>query len=404
MTRIEFPGRFLFLSDDPAKLAAQFAGADLTPDEAHPFRSDVSTDEITPIPTLVHYDEKIARFAHTGFETQGQTPIGEAAILDGGFSVIVGGMRYGKGSSREHSPLSEIRAGIKLIIAESFERLYRQNADNLGLFTSTDFGLIDRIRSGEAIQIEDLLEGRDEQAKDILRAGGLLGYGQKIAPTAKAISARQSTQDGPKTLVEKIIARHAVEIDGKPWDLTTGSAGFVRPAWRYFHDIYTAMCGHMLEAFFGDGLTFHDPATVVSFEDHYSYAHRPEVNAKADRTPGIRRMSDGHRAFVGKYGLHDHGYLQGEEGSEGISHAMMTEHYVLPGQLAAGTDSHTPHCGALGALAYGDRQHRDVECADDRSDPHQGAGDGSRQSERHDPRRCHGQGHRAAPAGRSVRP
>lgn len=353
MTRIEFPGRFLFLSDDPAKLAAQLAGADLTPDEARPLRNDVSTDEITPIPTLVHYDEKIARFAHTGFETQGQTSIGEAAILDGGFSVIVGGMRYGKGSSREHSPLSEIRAGIKLIIAESFERLYRQNADNLGLFTSTDFDLIDRIRSGEAVPFEDLLEGRDEQAKDILRAGGLLGYGQKIAPTAKAISGRKGTQDGPQTLVEKIVARHAVEIDGKPWDMTTGSAGFVRPAWRYFHDIYTAMCGHMLEAFYGDGLMFHDPATVVSFEDHYSYAHRPDVNAKVDRMPGIRRMSDGHRAFVGKYGLHDHGYLQGEEGSEGISHAMMTEHYVLPGQLAAGTDSHTPHCGALGALAYG---------------------------------------------------
>ena len=109
----------------------------------------------------------------------------------------------------------------------------------------------------------------------------------------------------------------------------------------------------MLEERYGDDLSFADPETVVSFEDHYSYAHRPEVNAKTDRMPGIRRMSDGHRAFVGKYGLNDHGYLTDEEGSEGISHAMMTEHYVLPGQLAAGTDSHTPHCGALGCLAYG---------------------------------------------------
>jgi 3-isopropylmalate/(R)-2-methylmalate dehydratase large subunit len=32
---------------------------------------------------------------------------------------------------------------------------------------------------------------------------------------------------------------------------------------------------------------------------------------------------------------------------------MMTERYVLPGQLVVGTDSHTPHCGALGALAFG---------------------------------------------------
>lgn len=353
MTSIDFPGRILFLSDDPEKLARQFRGEDLGIDAARPLRNDVSTDEITPIPTLVHYDDKIARFAHVGFETQGKTPIGEGAILDGGFSVIVGGNRYGKGSSREHSPLAEVRAGIKLIVADSFERLYRQNADNLGLFTSTDFGLIARIRAGERIPIDDLLAGRDPQAQDILRAGGLLGYGQTIAPTATPVSDDRRENGGPKTLVEKIVARHAVDIGGSKWALAPGSAGFVRPAWRYFHDIYTAMCGHMLEERYGDDLSFADPETVVSFEDHYSYAHRPEVNAKTDRMPGIRRMSDGHRAFVGKYGLNDHGYLTDEEGSEGISHAMMTEHYVLPGQLAAGTDSHTPHCGALGCLAYG---------------------------------------------------
>jgi 3-isopropylmalate/(R)-2-methylmalate dehydratase large subunit len=353
LTHVEFPGRILFLSDEPAKLADQFAGTDLVLQDALSLRSDVSTDEITPIPTLVHYDAAIARFAHTGFEARGERPIGEGAVADGGFSVIVGGNRYGKGSSREHSPLAEVRAGIKLIIAESFERLYRQNADNLGLFTCTDFGLIDRIRSGEAIPIEDLLAGRDPQAQDILRAGGLLGYGRAIAPTVTPLPEQRWQQVGPMTYAEKIIARHAVDVVGRPWGLEPGSAGFVRPAWRYFHDIYTAMCGNLLEEFYGDGLTFDDPSSVVSFEDHYSYAHRPEVNAKIDRMPGIRRMSNGHRAFVSKYGLHDHGYLTGEEGSEGISHAVMTEHYVLPGQLAAGTDSHTPHCGALGALAYG---------------------------------------------------
>ncbi|MEK9672015.1 MAG: 3-isopropylmalate dehydratase, partial [Rhodospirillaceae bacterium] len=125
MTEVEFTGRILFLSDDPAKLDRQFAGEDLAAATARPLRNDISTDEITPIPTLVHYDQTIARFAHTGFVTQGRTPIAEGAVLDGGFSVLVGGNRYGKGSSREHSPLAEVRAGIKLIIAESFERLYR---------------------------------------------------------------------------------------------------------------------------------------------------------------------------------------------------------------------------------------------------------------------------------------
>ncbi|MEG0448027.1 MAG: aconitase family protein, partial [Comamonas sp.] len=34
-------------------------------------------------------------------------------------------------------------------------------------------------------------------------------------------------------------------------------------------------------------------------------------------------------------------------------HAMMAERYALPGQLVVGTDSHTPHSGALGCVAFG---------------------------------------------------
>ena len=32
---------------------------------------------------------------------------------------------------------------------------------------------------------------------------------------------------------------------------------------------------------------------------------------------------------------------------------MMAEHYALPGQVVVGTDSHTPHSGALGCVAFG---------------------------------------------------
>jgi 3-isopropylmalate/(R)-2-methylmalate dehydratase large subunit len=46
--------------------------------------------------------------------------------------VVVAGKRYGKGSSREHSVVAEQSAGVRLVIAESFERIYRQNADNVG--------------------------------------------------------------------------------------------------------------------------------------------------------------------------------------------------------------------------------------------------------------------------------
>src|SRR5690606_12495756 len=101
------------------------------------------------------------------------------AVRSGGFSVTVAGGRYGKGSSREHSPTAELLAGIRLVIAESFERIYRQNADNIGLFTSTDFSLVDRIAAGAAIDIEELVAGRDALAAAILRSGGLLRFGQR---------------------------------------------------------------------------------------------------------------------------------------------------------------------------------------------------------------------------------
>lgn len=353
MNTLAFEGRIIFLSEDPDVVTRQLDGADISVEEARPLRNDISTDEITPIPVLVHYDRELGRHAHVGFETGGKQPIGTDSLLNGGFSVIVGGNRYGKGSSREHSPQAELYAGVKLIIAESFERLYRQNCDNLGLFTSTDFGLIDRIRAGEDIPVEDLVAGREPLAASILRAGGLLGFGRAIAKGARPALSDPDSMAGPKTLAEKIVARHAVVADELEWDLSPGTAGFVRPDWRYFHDIFSAQCAHMLHEFYGPDLELYKPDSIRSFEDHYSYAHRPEVNAKRDRMPDIRRMAKGHRAFWQKYGLKDHGYLTGEEGSEGISHAIMTEMYALPGQLLAGTDSHTPHNGALGCLSYG---------------------------------------------------
>jgi len=51
-------------------------------------------------------------------------------------------------------------------------------------------------------------------------------------------------------------------------------------------------------------------------------------------------------------GIRLHGELP-DGGSEGICHSIMCERYALPGQVVAGTDSHTSHSGALGSLAFG---------------------------------------------------
>lgn len=357
MTAITFAPRILYLSQSLEAVRVQLAGVRLTRAAASPLRDDISTDEISPLPIMVHFDAALGRYPYTGYTVAGHQPIGVGAIQQAQIEVVVGGKRYGKGSSREHSPVAEQAAGVRLIIAESFERIYRQNADNLGLFTSTNFGLLERITRGQAIELEELLEGRDAVAAGILRAGGLLNYGQvrlKATPK-KTLALKQSL-----TLFEKIIARHLLSTEDAPAWLLPGEGGFVQADLRFIHEYYTGMCAHALNQKFGQTLALHDSASIVCFEDHLSYVHRSPAHLKQGLIPAVNQLSKAHRAFVTRHHLKDHGYLQALEagdvnntGSEGISHALMAENYALPGELIAGTDSHTPHSGALGCVAFG---------------------------------------------------
>ena len=176
----------LYLSQDPAQIDAQFAGKPLTLAQAQPLRDDVSTDEITPVAILSHYDATLGDFAHTGLRCGDRNPIARGQLRASGFEVLVAGQRYGKGSSREHSPTAERLAGIRLVFAASFERIYRQNADNIGLWTSTNFALLERLERGEVQTLEqllpELLAEREDLAAAILQAGGLLRWGQQHLP------------------------------------------------------------------------------------------------------------------------------------------------------------------------------------------------------------------------------
>lgn len=336
MTSAAVSGRLLFLCSDPERVRAQLAGAVLTREQAGALRDDVSTDEISPLPAMVNFDAALGAHAHTGFTSGGQRPIGRDALRHAGVGVLVAGRRYGKGSSREHSPLAELSAGVRLVIAESFERIYRQNADNLGLLTSTDLGLVDRLQAGEGPTFDELLAGRDAQAAAILRAGGLLRHG--VGPDGPD---DEQPVAGPQTLFDKIVARHRLRN------------GFVRADLRFIHEYYTGMCAHLLQQHAGDDYRLHEPQSIVCFEDHLSYVEQSPAHVAHGLVPGVRRLSRAHRDFVARHGLKDHGYAPAGEGSQGISHAMVAERYALPGQVVVGTDSHTPHSGALGCVAFG---------------------------------------------------
>lgn len=358
MATLELPGRILYLCKDPQRVEPQLVGRRLSRHEAGELRDDVSTDEITPVPILTHYDDTLGRFPYTGFKAGETRPISPGAIRQGGFSVTVAGKRYGKGSSREHSPTAEKLAGIRLVIAESFERIYRQNADNIGLFTSTDFGLIERIEAGESIDIDELVACRDALAAAILKSGGLLRFGQRFMRNVRV--ADGAGDDRPRTLFEKIIARHALSTPVTNAAPAPGEGAFVGADLRFIHEYYTGMCAHMLHAAFGRPLSLLEPASIVVFEDHTSYVAQSPAHVRGGLVPNVVAMCRAQREFVSEYGLRSHRTLTEEEAAHddgsnvaGISHAMVAEHYALPGQVVVGTDSHTPHSGALGCVAFG---------------------------------------------------
>src|SRR5512146_484352 len=179
--RVCLQGRILFLTDDPELIKRQLAGWDLPWDTAHPaanpkLRDDISTDEITPAHICFFFDEALGEFPYTGLKCGGELPIKRGDVKRGGFVAAVSGKRRGKGSSREQSPYAERSAGIQLVIAENIERIYKQNCQNLGVLTSTNFGLIDKIRAGEEIPLSEFAQGEDEITRQIIEYGGLFPF------------------------------------------------------------------------------------------------------------------------------------------------------------------------------------------------------------------------------------
>lgn len=348
---LRFPGRVLFLSRDADAVRRQLAGEDLDAGQAGPLRDDVSTDEITPAWVCYHVDEKLGDYPYVGLACGAERPVAAGSVRAAGVSVVVAGRRYGKGSSREASPYAEWLAGVRLVIARSFERIYRQNCRNLGLLTSTDLSLVDRIRRGEPIPLEAFTRDEDPFTAEVVRRGGLFAF-TRARLRGEIPAAAPPTGRRPMTYAEKIVARAGPGADGC---VAPGDAVFARADWRYAHEYVSPMSIRFLHQAMGEDPRLHDPGSMVFFADHLTFVHRSMTAER--RAMGLLEtalsLAASQRAFCARHGLRLHGFLPDREGSEAISHSMMTERYVLPGQLVVGTDSHTPHCGALGALAFG---------------------------------------------------
>jgi 3-isopropylmalate/(R)-2-methylmalate dehydratase large subunit len=359
--KVRLVGRILFLTEDPELIKRQLAGEDLPWDTKNPennpkLRDDISTDEITPAHYCFYFDETLGEIPYLGLKCGNVTPIGRGEVKRGGFVCAVSGKRRGKGSSREQSPYAEMCAGIQVVIAENIERIYKQNCQNLGVLTSTDFSLIDRIRGGEEIALSEFTAGEDEITRQVIEYGGLFPF--NVARMQKKVFLPPvQTGKRPMTVAEKIFARHMLNEKGDVGvpAVKPGDTGFAQADLRFSHEYVTPMAAIFFERYVGKDAKVTDASSIIFFRDHLTFLD--EVISEEKKKLGLLDLATQlklkQQDFAAKQGIKLHGELKDRKGSEGICHSIVLESYALPGQLNIGSDSHTPHVGAIGCVAFG---------------------------------------------------
>ena len=377
--KVRLQGRILFLTEDPELIKKQLAGWDLPWDTQNPshnpkLRDDISTDEITPAHYCFYFDRTLGEIPYVGLQCGDTLPIGRGDVKRGGFVCSVSGKRRGKGSSREQSPYAEMCAGIQVAIGENIERIYKQNCQNLGLLTSTDFSLIDRIRGGEEIALSEFTDGEDEITKQVIEYGGLFPF-NVARVQGKVFLPPIRTGKRPMTLAEKILAAHMTSTSPEAAELRSagraeapvptrslptryvkpGDTGFTCVDLRFSHEYVTPMASIFYEQNVGKDVPVNDASSICFFRDHLTFLD--EVISEEKKKMGLLDLATQLKLkqedFARRQGIKLHGELTDRKGSEGICHSVMLETYALPGQVNVGSDSHTPHVGAIGCIAFG---------------------------------------------------
>jgi 3-isopropylmalate/(R)-2-methylmalate dehydratase small subunit len=124
--------------------------------------------------------------------------------IDAGFvgrvkegDIIVAAKNFGCGSSREHAPLAIKAAGVSVVIAETFARLFSRNAINIGLPIIECPAAAQGIKAGDEVEVDfvsgvikNLSKGETYQGQafpafmqEIIAAGGLVGYVNSLKTT-----------------------------------------------------------------------------------------------------------------------------------------------------------------------------------------------------------------------------
>jgi aconitate hydratase len=163
----------------------------------------ITTDHIIPAGARMKYRSNVPKYSEFVFEIIDPKFHERAKQIQdmGKFNIIVAGVSYGQGSSREHAALCPMYLGVKAVIAKSMERIHKANLVNFGIIplkfkNEKDYDTIDQDDELEIPNIDILLKKSkpltvknktknktfeveydlSEREKQILLAGGTLNY------------------------------------------------------------------------------------------------------------------------------------------------------------------------------------------------------------------------------------
>ncbi len=167
---------------------------------------NIDTDQIIPAEFLSYNPADANERKFFGKYAMSGVPIDQSGLPGGKipfvvegqfastFAVIIGGRNFGCGSSREHAPLAIAEAGCKVVIAESYARIFYRNSVNGGYLVpvETPARLVDQIATGNEVEVDiaagvlkDLTAQREYKLNplgdvaDIIAAGGIFKYARQ---------------------------------------------------------------------------------------------------------------------------------------------------------------------------------------------------------------------------------
>jgi 3-isopropylmalate/(R)-2-methylmalate dehydratase large subunit len=348
---VKLNGRVLHLVDDAERVRRQLDGGAVEVDGL-PYVYGVNTDAMISGRACTYgYTPEILGpyFLETFLEV-----VKADDVRAGGFEVIVGGDAYGSGSSREVAVVAHQGAGIKLVVADSFQRIFQENMVYGGMPFTTDRGVLARLEAGEDVDLAALAHALPPFFREVAASGGLLAYGERLLAGGVTPTWDTAPAARPMNVVEKLIAAKVWRQDGGLGVASVGPGDQVlaRCAFRGVHEYTAGMVIALYQHAFGDA-PMHDPHMVAAFEDHFVLlAHDavPSAVRESRLGPAMQLTVEMVEACA-RYGVRLHG--PGRDLPAGVCHRIVVEDYALPGDIVILTDSHTPTAGVLNAFAFG---------------------------------------------------